>query len=289
MARQTVEFHVTEDQKRRFREDGFCILKDVVSDDLLALLRQECAHFVQREDQKMDALGVDQIGITHRGKRYHAAFCFRERAVLGKYLFSEAMEEICRALLGPHSFLFFDGFVVKGAETGMKLAWHQDSGYVNAVDGDIEHKPYITCWCPLDDVTEANGTIHILPISECGIKTCVPHEFDPLSNDWVGYFGPLKGTPVIAKAGSLAVFSSLTMHSSGANTTPRLRRAFISQYSAEPVLTADGTMLWANAIPFLKDGRSVVGTPGPDKPYRIDRLSNANEKLEVNRERTLQS
>jgi ectoine hydroxylase-related dioxygenase (phytanoyl-CoA dioxygenase family) len=79
-------------------------------------------------------------------------------------------KQISKALLGPDSFLFFDGFVVKGAEAGMKLAWHQDSGYVNAVDGDIEHKPYITCWCPLDDVTEENGTVYILPMSESGIK-----------------------------------------------------------------------------------------------------------------------
>jgi ectoine hydroxylase-related dioxygenase (phytanoyl-CoA dioxygenase family) len=199
------------------------------------------------------------------------------------------MEEICKAFLGPDSFLFFDGFVVKGAETGMKLAWHQDSGYVNAVDGDIGHKPYITCWCPLDDVTEENGTIYILPMSESGIKTSVPHEFDPLSNDWVGYSGPLEGAPVIAKAGSLAVFSSLTMHSSGGNSTPRLRRAFISQYSPEPVLTADGAMLWANAVPFLKNGKSVVGFPGPNKPRRIDVVSNANEQLKAGRNRALQS
>jgi hypothetical protein len=54
---------------------------------------------------------------------------------------------------------------------------------------------------------------------------------------------------VVAKAGSVAVFSSLTMHSSGANIAPRLRRAFISQYSSEPVLTADRTLLWANGKP----------------------------------------
>jgi Phytanoyl-CoA dioxygenase (PhyH) len=288
MPRQRAKLQVTEGHKRQFVEDGYCIFENVVSDDLLALLRNECAHFVWREDTKMDALGVDQIGITHRGKRYHASFCFREREALGKHLFSETMEEICKAFLGPDSFLFFDGFVVKGAETGMKLAWHQDSGYVNAVDGEIGHKPYITCWCPLDDVSEENGTIYILPMSESGIKTSVPHQFDPLSNDWVGYSGPLEGAPVIAKAGSLAVFSSLTMHSSGGNSTPRLRRAFISQYSSEPVLTADGAMLWADAVPFLKNWKSVVGSPGPSKLRRIDVVSNANEQLKAGRNRALQ-
>jgi hypothetical protein len=272
-------FHVGDAERRRFKNDGYVIFENAVAPELLAMLREECAYFVRREDEKMDRLGVDQLGITHRNKRYHAAFAVRDRPSLGQYLFSDVMQSICEALVGPDAYLFFDGFVVKGAEAGMKLAWHQDSGYVNAVDGDIEHKPYVTVWCPLDDVAEDNGTIYILPASECGIRTWVRHEFDSPSNDWVGYFGPAKGTPVIARAGTIAVFSSLTLHSSGANATPRLRRAYISQYSPEPVLTADRTMLWGNAVPFLRGGNSVVGEPVPNLPYRIDRLSNGNEQL----------
>ena len=34
----------------------------------------------------------------------------------GAYLFSDVMKSICEALLGPDAYLFFDGFVVKGAE-----------------------------------------------------------------------------------------------------------------------------------------------------------------------------
>lgn len=273
------EFTVTDEEVHQFKSEGYVIFENAISGELIEMLRAECANFVRREDEKMDKLGVDQIGITHRNKRYHAAFAYREHPGLGSYLFSEVLKKVCQALIGSDAYLFFDGFVVKGAEGGMKLAWHQDSGYVNAVDGDIEHKPYITVWCPLDDVTEENGTIYILPTSEGGIKTWVKHEFDPPSNDWVGYFGTAKGVPVVAKAGTLAVFSSLTMHSSGANATSRLRRAYISQYSPEPVLTADRKMLWANAVPFLRNGEDVVGEPGPNLPYRIDRLSHGNEQL----------
>ncbi|MDQ0394368.1 phytanoyl-CoA dioxygenase family protein [Labrys monachus] len=272
-------FEVTDEQARHFRQEGYVLFENAVPAELIEMLRNECAYFVRREDEKMDRLGVDQLGITHRNKRYHAAFAVRDRPGLGSYLFGEVLKKVCEALVGPDAYLFFDGFVVKGAEGGMKLAWHQDSGYVNAVDGDIDHKPYITVWCPLDDVTEENGTIYILPTSEAGIRTWVRHEFDPPSNDWVGYFGPAKGVPVIAKAGTLAVFSSLTMHSSGANLTPRLRRAYIAQYSPEPVLTADKTMLWGNAMPFLRGGAEVVGEPVPNLPYRIDRLTHGNEQL----------
>jgi ectoine hydroxylase-related dioxygenase (phytanoyl-CoA dioxygenase family) len=272
-------FSLPPDKLRQFAEDGYFILEDVIDAPTLAMLRGECAHFVAREDAKMDALGVDVLDITHRNKRYHASFCIRDRAVLGEFVFGAVMEEICRKLVGPDVYLFYDQFVVKGAEAGMKLAWHQDSGYVNAVDGDLAHRPYITCWCPLDDVTEENGTVYILPQSESGIRSAVPHRYDPVSNDWVGYDGPLAGVPVRARAGSVAVFSSLTLHSSGANRTPRLRRVYLAQYSPAPVLTADRTMLWGNALPFLKDGRSVVGSKLPDLPLRIDRLLHAGQKL----------
>ena len=37
------------------------------------------------------------------------------------------------------------------------------------------------------------------------------------------------------KAGTVVAFSSLTLHRSGANTTPNPRRAFVCQYSVEPI------------------------------------------------------
>jgi hypothetical protein len=266
-------------QRRQFETDGYFILDDVIDAATLEMLRAECAFFVAREDAKMDALGTDVLDITHRNKRYHASFCIRDRPGLGRFVFGPLMEAVCRALLGPDAFLFYDQFVVKGAEAGMKLSWHQDSGYVNAVDGDVGHRPYITCWCPLDDVTEENGTVYLLPKSVSGHGAWIPHRYDPASNDWVGYDGPVEGAPVRIRAGSMAVFASTTMHSSGANRTPRLRRVYLAQYSPEPVLTADRRMLWGNALPFLKDGERAVGSALPGLPLRIDRLLHAGQKL----------
>jgi ectoine hydroxylase-related dioxygenase (phytanoyl-CoA dioxygenase family) len=47
---------------------------------------------------------------------------------------------------------------VKAAEQGMPFSWHQDSGFI-----DHRHRPYLTCWIALDDMTEANGTVYLLP------------------------------------------------------------------------------------------------------------------------------
>lgn len=260
---------VTEEHRQRFDEDGYCIFERAVGDDLLALLRAECQAFIAREDQRMDALGVDVLGISHRGKRYFAKDCHMASPRLGAYLFNERVGRICRGLLGDSVYLFYNQYVVKGAEVGMTFSWHQDSGYVNANRGDPQHRPYLTLWCPLEDVDEANGTIYVLPASRLGVRTAVRHLHDAASNDWVGYFGSDPGDPVIAAAGSIVAFSSVTFHRSGPNTTNRMRRVFLAQYSAEPILTVEGDRSWGRALPFYLDGRRAVGTP-PPLPSRLD-------------------
>ena len=44
------------------------------------------------------------------------------------------------------------------------------------------------------------------------------------------------GEPVFVPAGSMAVFSHQTLHRSGANTTNRMRRVYLAQYSCAPIL-----------------------------------------------------
>src|SRR5262249_56781665 len=103
---------------------------------------------------------------------------------LRRFVFGELMAEICRATIGGYAYLFNDQYVVKGAESGTEFAWHQDSGYVG-----YPHAPYLTCWCALDDVNEANGTIYLLPSSRAGTRDWVRHRKDEGTNDMIGYFG----------------------------------------------------------------------------------------------------
>jgi ectoine hydroxylase-related dioxygenase (phytanoyl-CoA dioxygenase family) len=170
-----------------------------------------------------------------------------------RFVFSALMAEICRATLGENAFLFWDQYVVKCADVGMRFSWHQDSGYVHP-----KAKPYLSCWITLDDVSEENGTVYLLPFSRSGIRTWVQHVIDPATNDKVGYFGADRGVPVIAPAGSIAVFSSMLFHSSGANSTQRMRRIYLAQYSGEILMTEDGTKPWGQAEKFLENGKVVA-------------------------------
>ena len=176
------------------------------------------------------------------------------------YLLPDMLAEICRATLGDDAYFFYDQYVVKGADKGMPFSWHQDSGYVVGNGGPVDHKPYLTCWCALDDTTVANGTVRIMPFSQApetrdGI---VPHLRQPGSNDLVGYTGDGEGVTLEVPAGSIVAFSSLALHATGSNSTPNMRRVYLAQYSPEPILNPGTRHLRRNAIAFLRGGTQVT-------------------------------
>jgi ectoine hydroxylase-related dioxygenase (phytanoyl-CoA dioxygenase family) len=254
---------VPDEARALYREEGYMILERVIPEDLLVMLREECSYFLGYCDAQMDAAGEQTQGLNHRGKRYFVANAYRKSPRLWQFLFSPLMAEIAQAALGPDVYLFHEQWVVKGAEQGMKFAWHQDSGYVQHGDRMALHKPYVTCWCTLDDVNEDNGTVYLLPHSRGGTRDMVfDHEKEEGTNDLIGYTGDDPGIPVVVPAGSVVAFTSYNFHRSGANTTPHMRRVYLPQYSAEPIHSSKGD-LWAFATPFVKDGE-IVYDPASD-------------------------
>ncbi|MDP4190237.1 MAG: phytanoyl-CoA dioxygenase family protein [Bacteroidota bacterium] len=245
-------FRVSDEQKRKYQEDGFFILDRVIAERDLETLRSECAELIAAQDREMDRLGVNELNLSRRNSRYFVFLAYKERRQLGEFIFSGLMAEICKATIGENAMLFWEQFVVKGTEkAGSEFGWHQDSGYV-----DYKHKPYVNAWIPLDDVDEENGTIYLLPYSVAGTREKVEHKPLPNSNDRVGYFGNEPGIAAICKAGSIVVFSSTVFHRSGPNLTNKMRRAYAIQYSPEPILEADGS-LKGLAEDFLKNGKRV--------------------------------
>ena len=249
--------------REEFERSGFTVLESVIGAEALAMLRVECGTFVARMDRHLDRLGTDVLGITHRGKRYFISRRYRDSERLPSFIFGELMREITTAFLGPDVFLFNEQWVVKGAaaadgtDPGMKFAWHQDSGYVHFRDPGNTHRPYLTCWCALDDVNADNGTISVLPHERAGSRNHVfPHRHEQGTNDLIGYEGDDPGVLIEAPAGSVAVFSSTSLHRSSPNTTGHQRRVYLTQYSAEPIHATDGTR-WGDAVPFVSNGKLV--------------------------------
>jgi ectoine hydroxylase-related dioxygenase (phytanoyl-CoA dioxygenase family) len=243
----------TADRARAFQTDGYFILDRVLPADDLELLRRECRRLIDERDSEMGRLGVEALDLDHRGRRYFV-HAFEKSEPVRRFLSSALMLEIARAALGETVYLFNEQYVVKAAERGMRFGWHQDSGFI-----PYPHAPYLTCWIALDDVTEANGTVYLLPYARAGTRDVVPHVRNEETNDMIGYHGADPGDPVVVPAGSIAAFSSTVLHRSGPNATDRVRRVYVAQYSAEPVLEADGTPRHL-AEPLLVDGTPAFAT-----------------------------
>ena len=242
---------------KQFRDEGYMIIESAIPQDMLVMLREECSYFLGYMDAEMDAAGKDSIHLSHRGKRYFISNRYRLSQRMWRFLFSPMMARIAQSALGPDVYLFYEQWVIKGAEQGMHFGWHQDSGYVKFRDPNSTLRPYLTCWCTLDDVHEDNGTVYILPHSRGGTRDRIfDHEREAETKDLIGYRGDDPGIPVVTPAGSIAAFTSYNFHRSGANTTDRMRRVYLAQYSAEPMKTGDGE-LWGMAVPFVKDGQIV--------------------------------
>ena len=245
---------ITDEHRQQYQDEGFFILENALPDDHLTALRNECQRFIDEMHADMDRQNTDTIGLNHRNRRYFVPHPSLRSPAIKDVYFSDLMADICRATIGDSAYAFWEQYVVKAAEQGMKFGWHQDSGF----EVGVKHKPYVSCWCALDDMTEANGTIYVLPYTRAGTREVVEHVREAGSNDLIGYHGDDPGVPVIVPAGSIAVFSSVTFHRSGTNTTDRMRRSYLAQYASEIIPNRDGTGPFGRDEHFLNNGERLI-------------------------------
>ncbi len=244
---------VTEDDIKQFHEEGYFVLESIISEQDLTELRIECKKSLDLQVESMERVGAETLGLSHKGKRYSLPCRHEESPCLERFLFGDLMMEIVRPVLGPDAYLFLELFVIKWPRTGLPFAWHQDSGYLLG----NPHKPYVSLWCALDDMTEENGALYVLPYSRAESRGVVEHKRDNIVNDLVGYRGSDPGIAIPVPSGSIIALSSTTFHSSGANITDKPRRAFLASYSPEPITDRNGR-LWNQAVPFIEAGIRVV-------------------------------
>jgi ectoine hydroxylase-related dioxygenase (phytanoyl-CoA dioxygenase family) len=244
---------VTPEMREQYETEGYFVLENVLTQEQLELLRGGAQYSIDKLDAAMDEAGVDSIGINHRGKRYFSNMIYQDRPELRRFLFSDTVRQILQATIGDDAYLFWEQYVIKAGDPDTAFSWHQDSGYVHE-----DHEPYVTIWIALDDVTEENGPVHLLPYPRSGVKSYVKHITDPRTGDRVCYFGSDPGVPMLAPAGSIVVFSSVVMHRSGPNLTDEHRRVYIAQYSQEVITAKDDAATPQGSFERFLDGGRVV-------------------------------
>ena len=236
---------ISESHRRQYHDEGYFILERAIPDHHLALLRDEAERAMADVHRQMDEKHTDILGANHRNKRYFILW-HKETGRLADFLFSDYMAEVCRATLGENAYLFYDQYVIKTEKTGVQFSWHQDSGYVRA-----PHKPYVSCWCALDDVSESNGTVYILPYSRAGVRDRIEHK--QVGTDMVGYFGDDPGIPLdtVDKMKAALATGTPAAKASSFVVYPEAGHAFHADYRPSYVKSAaeDG---WQRATAWFK-------------------------------------
>jgi phytanoyl-CoA hydroxylase len=223
---------VTDDQAAQWDRDGFFLLEGALEPGELAAVQAAIDPFEERttewlREQGGSALIADAEAITfttHLVTRSPVARAFAAGPVFAG---------LCADLIGPDVRLYWDQAVYKKPEPEREFPWHQDNGYAY-----VEPQQYLTCWVPLVDATVANGCPWVVPgLHRLGT---LRHWWTPVGFQCIPDLEPEGAVPVEARAGDVVVFSSLTPHRTGPNTSDAVRKAYILQYAPEGAVVLRG-------------------------------------------------
>ena len=217
---------VTDKQARQFDEDGFVVVPDVFSATEIAAVREATDVFEAEADAFLRQQQDGRLMIAESGAITFTAHLVGRSPELAAFSRHPRLVDICVDLVGPDVNLYWDQAVYKKPEKPRRFPWHQDNGYAY-----VEPQQYLTCWIPLTDATLDNGCPQVARGLHRG--GTLQHTYvDPLGYEC---FSEPPADVMVAEApvGSVVVFSSLTPHLTGPNTTDAVRKAYILQYAPE--------------------------------------------------------
>lgn len=226
------------DQKASFDRDGFVVVPDVVPPPVLAAATADLDGLEAKVERYLAAQDGGRASIAESGAITFTVHAVLRSAAARRLVREPALVGLTRDLVGPDVNLYWDQAVYKKPEKPRRFPWHQDTGYTF-----VEPQHYLTCWVALTDATVANGCPWVLP----GV-----HRAGTLLHRWVDPIGweclPADGAegdaasavPAEVPAGGAVVFSSLTPHFTGPNTTDAVRKAYIVQYGPAGMAVVEG-------------------------------------------------
>ena len=215
---------LSDDQVRKFDIDGFVVLADVLNASEVAEAVAELDRLEAATEAALAQVEGGRVMIAESGAITFTTHIVERSPVASALSRHPAIVAICADLVGPDVRLYWDQAVYKKPDKPRRFPWHQDNGYTF-----VEPQQYLTCWVALTDATRENGCPMVAP----GL-----HRLGTLAHTYVDPLGfecfadpPVEPVAAEVPAGGVVVFSSLTPHLTGPNTTDAVRKAYILQYA----------------------------------------------------------
>ncbi len=204
-----------------YHEQGFIILESVFPPEDVTALDDEIERLLPEHG---DTAAHRPGWIMQLGLRSELVSDFaRDERILS------LIEDIVKPGIAVHS----AKLVSKVPHSDIVCHWHQDEAfYTRPDDPKSFSETRMSIWAPLQDATEANGCMWIVPGSHrWGLQDYVVMDYGAcvrrLSPE---DYANEHAVPVPLPAGSLLLFHGLLWHTSKGNRTGRVRRAFIVSY-----------------------------------------------------------
>lgn len=261
-----------DDLARRYVDDGYVVVPDLIGADELAELAADLARFAVGDYPIANPPSLPEGADADEAMRQVLAVHFPHwvSPVARRFVEHPGIVDVLTRIVGAH-LPHWDGrvkcmqsmlFVKPPGYPGQ--AWHQDERFIPTRDRSLTG-----AWICLDDADEENGCLWVVPGSHRtgGLFPTRPHdrvgEFD--GADEAHGFDESTAVAVPVRAGDVVFFNGYLLHRSFRNRSDRFRRALVNHY-----MNAWSLLPWG-AVPADEgvatfDNRRVVPVVGED-PY----------------------
>lgn len=228
-----------------YRTNGYAIIRDVVSKELLGEIGRHVEWLIERYPEL-------------RPEHLHHPL-IRNDAFWVRMILEPALVDIAEALLGPDVACFTAHYICKPPYDGQAVLWHQDGAYWR-----LDPLEALTVWLAVDASTTENGCLRIIPKTQ-NVPIHPPSKRDDVPNllfsesdqNVVDELIERNGiVDIELSPGDVSIHHPNVLHSSAPNTSAKRRCGLdIGYISTATRILADGVYL----DPVLARGKRVPG------------------------------
>ena len=248
-------------QKDAFWRDGYLTIENAVSPDLLGRLRDTFSGWVEESRGHAAPYGetinnkprfdvepghtAEKPGLRRVNAPVEVSEAYYEAMA------SSHMTDCVADLIGPNLKFHHSKINSKLPGGATQVKWHQDFPFTPHTNDDV-----ITALLMVDEVTDENGPLEVLPGSHKGEIHGLWHDgvFTGAIDDDIAADCQRKAVRSIGPAGSVCLMHTRLLHGSAPNRSANPRTLFISVYSAE-----DAVPVSPSPMPNKFEGTVVRG------------------------------
>jgi ectoine hydroxylase-related dioxygenase (phytanoyl-CoA dioxygenase family) len=253
-------YRLTKDQIDFFHNNGYLAGIRLLSDDQIALLREQLTQLVDPAHPLHDLFYEYHSNESSDPATtlFHALGAWRIAPAFHDLLWHPAFLIPASQLLGGAVRFWHDQLFCKPAHHGGVVAWHQDYSYWTRT----QPLAHLSCWIGLDDSTRENGCVHYVPGSHrwnllpvTGLANDMNAIQSVLTEEQKDQFEPLA---IELDAGECSFHHPLMVHGSYENRSERSRRGAVINVMRDGVRSASNDPLLCG-VPAISSGEKIQG------------------------------